>query len=53
MNGCCPRPRETVGEGEHERGCLAEERVLGGDLTYHRPEERLEAGAAPSGGLHF
>jgi len=27
----------------HERGCLAEERVLDGGLTYQRPEERLPA----------
>ncbi len=32
---------QTMRADEHERGCLAEERVLGGDLTYHRPEERL------------
>jgi small GTP-binding protein len=34
---------QTMRADEHERGCLAEERVLGGDLTYHRPEERLPA----------
>ena len=32
---------QTMREDEHERGCLAEERVLGGDLTYHRPAECL------------
>jgi small GTP-binding protein len=32
---------QTMREDEHERGCLAEERVLGGNLTYHRPGERL------------
>jgi hypothetical protein len=30
-------------EDEYERGCLAEERVHGGNLTYHRSEERLPA----------
>lgn len=34
---------QTMREDEHERGCLAEERVLGGELTYYRPEERLAA----------
>jgi len=35
---------QTMCSVEHERGCLAEEWVLGGDLTYyHRPEERLPA----------
>jgi len=34
---------QTMRADEHERGCLAEERVLDGDLTYHRPEERLPA----------
>jgi small GTP-binding protein len=34
---------QTMRSDEHERGCLAEERVLGGDLTYHRPEDRLPA----------
>jgi small GTP-binding protein len=34
---------QTMREDEKERGCLPEERVLGGDLTYHRPEERLPA----------
>jgi len=34
---------QTMRADEHERGCLSEERVLGGDLTYHRPEERLPA----------
>jgi small GTP-binding protein len=32
---------QTMRADEHERGCLTEERVLDGDLTYHRPEERL------------
>jgi small GTP-binding protein len=32
---------QTMREDEHERGCLAEERVLEGALTYHRPEERI------------
>ena len=32
---------QTMREDEHERGCLAEEKVLGGELTYHRPAERL------------
>ena len=32
---------QTMREDEHERGCLAEERVLAGELTYYRPEERL------------
>ena len=27
---------------EHERGCLPEERVLNGDLTYHSSMERLD-----------
>src|SRR5262249_22667644 len=30
-------------EDQHERGCLAEERVLNGDLTYHSSMARLEA----------
>jgi hypothetical protein len=34
---------QTVREDKHERGCFAEERVLGGDLTCRRPEERLPA----------
>ena len=34
---------QTMRADEHERGCLTEERVLGGELTYHRPEERLPA----------
>jgi hypothetical protein len=34
---------QTMRGDERERGCLSEERVLGGDLTYHRPEDRLPA----------
>lgn len=34
---------QTMREDEHERGCLPEERVLKGDLTYHSSLERLEA----------
>lgn len=34
---------QTMLEDERERGCLTEERVLGGDLIYYRPEERLPA----------
>ena len=34
---------QTMREDEHERGCLPEERVLNGDLTYHSSMERLEA----------
>ena len=34
---------QTMREDEHERGCLAEERVLRGDLTYHSSMARLEA----------
>jgi small GTP-binding protein len=32
---------QTMREDEHERGCLPEERVLRGDLTYHSSAERL------------
>jgi small GTP-binding protein len=32
---------QTMREDEHERGCLPEERVLNGDLTYHSSIERL------------
>ncbi|HEX4965815.1 MAG TPA: TIR domain-containing protein [Thermoanaerobaculia bacterium] len=34
---------QTMREDEHERGCLPEERVLNGDLTYHSSMARLEA----------
>jgi small GTP-binding protein len=34
---------QTLREDEHERGCLPEERVLNGDLTYHSSIERLGA----------
>lgn len=34
---------QTMREDEYERGCLPEERVLNGDLTYHSSMERLEA----------
>lgn len=34
---------QTIREDEHERGCLPEERVLKGDLTYHSSIARLEA----------
>src|SRR5262249_11311115 len=34
---------QTMRADEHERGCLPEERVLNGDLTYHSSIERLEA----------
>ena len=34
---------QTMRADEHERGCLPEERVLDGDLTYHSSIERLEA----------
>ena len=34
---------QTMRADEHERGCLPEERVLNGDLTYHSSMERLEA----------
>jgi len=34
---------QTMREDEYERGCLPEERVLKGDLTYHSSIERLEA----------
>src|SRR4029434_2078646 len=33
---------QTMRADEHERGCLPEERVLTGDLTYHSCSERLE-----------
>ncbi len=33
----------TMREDEHERGCLAEERVLNGELTHHSSMARLEA----------
>jgi small GTP-binding protein len=32
---------QTLREDEHERGCLLEERVLNGDLTYHSSIARL------------
>jgi small GTP-binding protein len=34
---------QTMREDEHERGCLPEERVLEGHLTYHSSIARLEA----------
>jgi hypothetical protein len=34
---------QTMREDVYERGCLPEERVLGGDLTYHSSMARLEA----------
>lgn len=34
---------QTMRADEHERGCLTEERVLNGDLTYHSSMARLEA----------
>ena len=34
---------QTMRTDEHERGCLPEERVLKGDLTYHSSMARLEA----------
>jgi small GTP-binding protein len=34
---------QTMRADEHERGCLPEERVLNGDLTYQSSIERLEA----------
>jgi len=34
---------QTLREDEHERGCLPEERVLNGALTYHSSIERLGA----------
>jgi small GTP-binding protein len=34
---------QTMGEDKHERGCLLEERVLNGELTYHSSIERLNA----------
>ena len=33
---------QTMREDEYERGCLPEERVLNGDLTYHSSMARLE-----------
>ncbi len=32
---------QTMREDEHERGCIAEERVLSGDLTYRSSMQRL------------
>jgi small GTP-binding protein len=34
---------QTMRADEHERGCLPEERVLDGDLTYHSSMARLQA----------
>jgi hypothetical protein len=34
---------QTLREDQHERGCLSEQRVLDGDLTYHSSIERLGA----------
>jgi small GTP-binding protein len=34
---------QTLSEDEHERGCIAEERVLNGKLTYQSSMERLGA----------
>ncbi len=34
---------QTLRADEHERGCLPEERVLGGDLAYQSSMQRLEA----------
>jgi small GTP-binding protein len=34
---------QTMREDEHERGCLMEERVLGGGLSYQSSVKRLEA----------
>jgi small GTP-binding protein len=34
---------QTLREDEYERGCLPEERVLSGDLTYYSSAARLEA----------
>ena len=34
---------QTMREDEYERGCLPEERVLNGDLTYNSSKKRLEA----------
>jgi hypothetical protein len=34
---------QTIREDKYERGCLPEERVLNGELTYHSSMERLEA----------
>ena len=34
---------QTLREDEYERGCLPEERVLNGDLTYHSSMARLDA----------
>jgi small GTP-binding protein len=33
---------QTMREDQHERGCILEERVLGGKLTYHSSMQRLE-----------
>jgi hypothetical protein len=32
---------QTIREDEHDRGCISEQRVLQGDLTYHSSIERL------------
>lgn len=34
---------QTMREDKHERGCISEERVLNGDLTYHSSMTRLES----------
>jgi small GTP-binding protein len=34
---------QTMRADQHERGCLSEERVLNGDLTYHSSMARLDA----------
>ncbi len=34
---------QTMREDEHERGCLPEERVLNGELSYHSSMTRLDA----------
>ena len=34
---------QTMRADEYERGCIAEERVLNGDLTYHSSMKRLQA----------
>ncbi len=34
---------QTMRADEHERGCIAEEKVLNGDLSYHSSMARLEA----------
>jgi len=41
INACAQAVIQTLRADEDERGCIAEERVLDGDLTYHRPQERL------------